>query len=50
MVHKWLLKAESCAVAPSKNAITWKKWILAGITMSNLLSMARDFPRHEQLQ
>jgi hypothetical protein len=32
---------KSCAVAPSKTAITWKKWILPGITMKNLLSMAR---------
>ena len=32
---------KSCAVAPSKTTITWKKWILPGITMKNLLSMAR---------
>jgi hypothetical protein len=30
-----------CAVAPSKTTITWKKWILPGIKMKNLLSMAR---------
>ena len=37
---------KSCAVAPSKTTITWKKWILPGITMKNLLSMARGFAVH----
>jgi hypothetical protein len=32
---------KSCAVAPRKTTITWKMWILPGITMKNLLSMAR---------
>jgi hypothetical protein len=32
---------KSCAVAPSKTTITWKKWILPGITMKSMLSMAR---------
>jgi hypothetical protein len=30
---------KSCAVAPSKTTITWKKWILPVITMKNLLTM-----------
>ena len=37
---------KSCAVAPSKITITWKKWILPGIMMKNLLSMARGFAVH----
>jgi hypothetical protein len=36
MLYKWLLKAKSCAVALSKNTITWKKLILPGITMEKL--------------
>ncbi len=43
MLYKWLLNAKSCAVAPSKRTITWKKCILPGTTMKNLLSMARGF-------
>jgi hypothetical protein len=46
MLYKWLLKAKSCAVAPSKTTITSKKWILPGITLNNLLSMARGFAVH----
>jgi hypothetical protein len=33
---------KSCAAAPRKTTIAWKKWVLPGITMKNLQSMARD--------
>jgi len=46
MLYKWLLTAKFCAVAPSETTITWKKSILPGITIKNLLSMARGFTVH----
>jgi hypothetical protein len=49
MLYKWLLKAVSCAVAPSKTTTMLKKWILPGFTMKNLLSMARGFAVHLHL-
>jgi hypothetical protein len=33
VLYKRLLKAKSCAVAPSKTTVNWKKWILPGIAM-----------------